>query len=154
MALDTKSYIDPNEEICRLYVTVRHVPVINNVPAKNKVDHILKGPIVLKASDFKPYGTFKDFYLIDGTKTDWYQYPAEYRDSYDKELSDGPEIYYIDRYGDQGIQFCVDWLGKDNKSTLYIDYIEVYDNDGWNDYLENPKYVDSLVTTYAQKYSK
>jgi hypothetical protein len=68
--------------------------------------------------------------------------------------SDGPEIYYIDKYGDQGIQFCVDWLAKDNKSTLYIDYIEVYDNDGWNDYLENPKYVDSLVTTYAQKYSK
>ena len=150
MALDVSGNVNQNEEVCKLYVSVRHVPVSNNTDG-NKIDHILKGPITLKVSDFKPNGAFDYFYLDNSAP--WYTYPVEYHENPPAGVSN--TTTWIDKYGDQGIQFCVDWLRKDTRCTLYIDYIEVYDNDGWNRYLD-PDTRESVIRdiqTYAEKYS-
>src|SRR5690606_5152 len=56
---------------------------------------------------------------------------------------------------DTGIQFCVDWLGDYNTGILYVDFAEVYDNDGWNRYVnpETHQEVIDSIEAYAQRYS-
>lgn len=144
MALDTLESINPNDTICRLYVVARYRIQENGIFVGDDRDMVLKS-IVLKASDFQPYGTFKTMYIDDGIK--WYQYPKEFKDPEDGQPL---QVYFFDRWGDEGIQFCVDWLREDKKCNLYIDYIEVYDIDGGQDFADYPDSVTSKVTSYAQ----
>jgi len=153
MALDVSGKVNPEEEVCKLYVSVRHVPVVNGVPG-NKADHILKGPITLKVKDFHPYGKFEYFYL--DVKTPWYTYPIEYHETEGGSgISSNRNTVWEDKYGDQGVQFCIDWLRSDSRCTLYIDHIEVYDKEGWNDFID-PDTRGSTITniqSYAKKFS-
>jgi hypothetical protein len=153
MALDVSGKVNPDEDVCKLYVLVRHTPLVNGV-AGNKVDHILKGPITLKVKDFQPYGTFNYFYLDN--KTPWYTYPIEYHESEGGSgINSTSNTIWEDKYGDQGVQFCVDWLRNDSRCTLYIDNIEVYDKDGWSDYInpETRKSVIKNIQSYAKRFS-
>ncbi len=45
-----------------------------------------------------------------------------------------------------GVQFNVKWLGSRN---LYVDYIEVYDQDIWGDYLLDPNTAQTRILNYA-----
>lgn len=153
MALAVNDQVGQEEAVCNLYVVVRHSWVENNQGGPN-VDDTLKGPITLYVSDFPPDSSFKDFYLVEGTNS--YQYPTEFRDSpYDNKrvLPENLNGYWRDIYGNQGVQFCIDWLRNDNKCTLYIDYVEVYDLEGWSGYLENDSIVINNIQTYAQNFS-
>ena len=70
----------------------------------------------------------------------WYKYPAEFilpenlQNIVEPQSNDYPK--YIDWESYTGIQFWVDWLRDDDLCTLYIDYVEVYDNNGWNDFID------------------
>ena len=153
MALDVSGKVNPDEEVCRLYVLVRHTPVVNGAPG-NKVDHTLKGPITLKVKDFQPYGKFDYFYLDD--KIPWYTYPIEYHDPEGGSgISSTSNTVWEDKYGEQGVQFCIDWLRNDSRCTLYIDNIEVYDNDGWSDFIDPDKRGSTItnIQSYAKKFS-
>ncbi len=48
--------------------------------------------------------------------------------------------------GAYGVQFNVRWLGNRN---LYIDYIEVYDQEIWKEYIQYPSIVTSEILAYA-----
>lgn len=152
MALGTLQSINPDDTICRLKVVSRYRWQVNGVHTGNDSDMVLKS-IYLKASDFLPYGEFKEFYLID--TSDYYIYPPEFREATGdnkRDFTGNTGVLFFDRWGDQGIQFCVDWLGDNSKCNLYIDYVEVYDNDGGQDFAIDPGRVDSLVREYAQSF--
>jgi hypothetical protein len=54
--------------------------------------------------------------------------------------------------GSYGVQFNVRWLGDGSLSgsrNLYVDYIEVYDNLIWSNYLSNPSSVTTQIINYA-----
>ena len=108
---------------------------------------------VIKVSDFNPDSSFKDIYLDDDTL--WYQYPSEFiaARNLDK-IVDPPAgtLSYIEDESFTGIQSCVEWLRNDNKCTLYIDYVELYDNNGWNRYLANPDEVADTIKAYVSSF--
>ena len=157
MALANRGNYLENDPICNIYVVVRHCWVDENNHWGENLDDTLKGPITLYASDFPSDSSFKDFYL-GSPDSNWYQYRTEFRDNpYDNKISAPENLgrHWTDLYGGQGVQFCVDWLRNDDKYTLYIDYIEVYDDEGWNEYL-NPQTQNQVITniqTYAQNFS-
>ena len=147
MALSNPQGVLANEDVCRIKVVFRY-----------KIDSLhydteFKSRL-LKVSDFNSDSTFKDFYLDDDTL--WYQYPDSFivpRNA-DK-LIDPPAstLNYIDYESYTGIQYWVEWLRNDNKCNLYIDYVELYDNAGWNDYITNPQRVADSIKAYAQSFS-
>lgn len=147
--------IDPEEVVCKLYVRESYRYQIDGQVVCCTIHWPLK-EITLKVSDFAPYDTFKVFYLHTNPDSVWYKYPEEFQDPHDgsnkRENLQTQDILYFDRWGGQGVQFCVDWLRNDTKCNLYIDYVEVYDNDGGQDFADDPERVDSLVRTYAQQF--
>mgnify|MGYP005853093803 CR=1 FL=1 len=147
--------LNEEEDVCRIYVSVRHAPLINGVWNDSVYDHILKEPITLKVSDFPQDGSFKDFYFSNDPNLRWYQYPPEYRESsnYDNLRNPAePCTVWVDIYGNNGVEFRVDWLRNDTKCDLYIDYIEIYDDFGWRQYLEDPGEISNQIKLYAQRY--
>jgi hypothetical protein len=144
--------IDPEEVVCRLYVRETYRDQINGIiPGGNK--HWPLKEITLHVSDFAPYDTFKVFYLGN---PNWYKYPEKFQDPHDgsnkRENLQLQDTLYFDRWSAQGVQFCVDWLRNDTKCNLYIDYIEVYDNEGGQHFANNPDSVTSRVANYAQNF--
>ncbi|MFI5406242.1 MAG: hypothetical protein ACHQ1D_06980, partial [Nitrososphaerales archaeon] len=157
MALSVNGQVGQQDTICNMYVVVRHSLEGSN----DNVDDTLKGPITLQVSDFPIDSTFKEFYL-GPPNNNWYQYPPEFRDNPDimKQVlpeNQGEVERWVDIYGNQGVQFCIDWLRNDTKYTLYIDYIEVYDLEGWNVFAEGDSITVSQtiqdIKGYAQTYS-
>ncbi|NWF91244.1 MAG: hypothetical protein HXY50_17490, partial [Ignavibacteriaceae bacterium] len=158
MALKVNGNVQPDEEVCKLYVVVRHSWNDGNGNWFPNVDDTLKGPITFYVSDFQANGQFADFYIIDSTN--WYRYPEEFRDNPNDNKIAAPENLggrWVDIYGDQGIQFCIDWLRTDDKCTLYVDYIEVYDLEGWKVFAEGDSITISQtiqdIKGYAQNFS-
>ncbi|RKY97300.1 MAG: hypothetical protein DRQ13_04850 [Ignavibacteriae bacterium] len=155
MALDyDPALVDTTEEACRITARVRHAVWINGVYADSVANDTLGVPITLKVADFPSDGSFEDFpierytYLPD--------YPEQFIDG-KLEIPSDDDITYTDSDGENGIEFLVEWLLDDTLCTLYIDYVEVYDNYGWNDFMTG----DSLqtaqtikkITDYAESYS-
>jgi len=154
MALDTLTYINTNDVICRLSIIARYRRQENGVFVNDYDQDTLLKSITLKASDFQPYGTFKEFKLID--TSDYYIYPPEFRDPENgiavRDFSQLLGVHFFDRWGDQGVQFRVDWLGDNSKCNLYIDYVEVYDNDGGQDFTNaiGLNRIYNRINTYLQ----
>jgi len=155
MALDyDPQSVDPSEQVCVIKVVYRYGEIYNTPPPPYdsvKVYDTVFVQDTLTVSDFNPDGSFKFFKM---PKT--YQYPSKFSSDQPEGKLELPapdvDTTYTDANGDNGIQFFVEWLGV---GTLYIDYIEVYDNFGWNDYI-NPAKHDSVITniqSYAQSYS-
>ena len=156
MALARDPSVDTTQNVCRLYVLVKYRRKVNN----NYIDdsdstYVLTDTIYLKVSDFPSNGQFKDFYLSEIPSQRTYEYPEMFRSDLttDKMVALPDSIYREDRDGGQGVQFCIDWLRSDTLCTLFIDNIEVYDNDGWNYYLSEPYITTQNIRTYAQNYS-
>ena len=158
MALDyNPEIVNQNESVCRIKVVYRYTIVEGNPPYP-KAEINLMPPRVLKVSDFNPDSSFKDItFGLPPNIT--YEYESIFRERsiQNKMLTEtGDTPYYSDVFTDNGVQFCVDWLRNDTLCTLYINYAEIYDNDGWNAMVE-----DSLtaaiaiqnITDYAQNYS-
>ena len=147
--------VNPNEEVCKLTIRVRHAKFVNGIWTGEVPDDTLKGSYTLKVSDFPADGSFKYFYLEEGGLS--YQYPQEFwtnlsKGNYEFPLP-GQTITYDDMGPMNGVEFLVNWLRDDDLCTLYIDEIEVYDNDGWNKYILDPQTVLDNIQSYTQNYS-
>jgi hypothetical protein len=152
MALDFDlGSVNQNENVCVIKVVYRFGEVINGIYVGTRDTVFLQD--TLKVEDFPSNGNFDYF---DFEAPNYYEYPSE---SYPSEVEEKMGIpyengiKYKDSNGDNGIQFWVDWLREDTLCTLYIDYAEVYDNDGWNNYIEFPGLVATQITNYVQRYS-
>ena len=147
MALD-KNGVQEDEDVCRIYVRVRHIKYENGVEVGTFVDN-LGYPVTIKAFEFPEDGIFKAFNYE-------YNY-AEYRDYLSDQIRGGDNANsgttYDDTKGNTGVEFCVEWLRSDNLCTLYIDNVEVYDNNGWSDYIIDTFLVTSRVQNYAQSFT-
>lgn len=80
-----------------------------------------------------------------------YKYPEQFIPSNSKELRyiDGPtssSLNYDDRLEGTGIQFVVDYLGG---AKICVDYIEVYDEQIWNDFILDPGGISDQIKSYA-----
>ena len=154
MALSKSSGIPDDEEVCRIMVVYRYAEVYPNQTWNYGQDTFLVK--TLRVQDFPEGGEFAHI-SFDST----YRYPEKFwipelydRDyMYKLELPPADTITYNDTEAGLGIQFWLDWLRSDNLCTLYVDNIEVYDNDGWNDYLLDPDEIAGLIGNYADSIS-
>jgi hypothetical protein len=150
MALDNHGGADLNEDVCVIKVVFRY---------KNPDDSLHYDTTfiarTLKVGDFDTSGKFDDFYLNPIPLLGWYEYYPGFILPEKFTLIEGSQlaVNFIDWESYTGIQFWVDWLMDDTLCTLYIDYAEVYDNDGWNAYLQDPIGVSDSITAYAQSFS-
>jgi hypothetical protein len=149
MALDfNPDSVEQNENVCVIKVVFRYGKSVNGQVTTH--DTVFRKD-TLKISDFNSDGSFKHFTLNPP-----YQYPSEFVPSdYEGRAETPPdvEVYYTDSQGNNGIQFWVEWLRDDALCTLYIDYAEVYDNNGWDDFVDNPDSVALKVQNYVQSHS-
>ena len=141
--------VNQTDPVCKIKVVYRYNDINDN--SKKYTAILLER--TLKVSDFPIPDSFKVF-DFDGLTYhyDTEKFPSDNLGRYSPESS---KINYTDWVEGTGIQFCVDWLGNTNLGILYVDYAEVYDNDGWNRYI-NPitqnAVLDSIVV-YAERYS-
>ncbi|MBK9098214.1 MAG: hypothetical protein IPM14_08905 [bacterium] len=132
MALDNHGYASINEDVCVIKVVFRY---------KNPNDSLHYDSTfiarTLKVGDFDTNGNFDDFYLHPNPLSGWYEYYPGFILPEKFSLMEGSSlaVNFIDWESFTGIQFWVDWLRTDTLCTLYIDYAEVYDNDGWNAFM-------------------
>ena len=150
MALHKLGNVDSSEVVCKIKVVFRYKDN-DQIGKHHDVTFIER---TLKVGDFDTNGGFDDFYLHVYPDSGRYEYYPNFilHKDFTLNVGDPASIDYIDWESYTGIQFCVDWLREDTLCTLYIDYVEVYDNNGWNDFIEDPDEVVDRCTTYAQKY--
>lgn len=151
MALDNPQSVPPVENVCVIKAVHRYI-LIDEEQNWSWHDTVLLQRTLTEA-DFNANGSFNNYSIGEPP----YRYQYDERFYLDKPTNRDiqeldPPIYY-DWHKGTGIQFCVDWLRDDNLCTLYIDYSEVYDNDGWNFYVTNPGLVEQNITLYTQNYS-
>ena len=137
--------VSQNEDVCIIKVVYRSVRQYPGGwdPPEDKV-FIQK---TLKVKDFSRDGKFNYIYF-DRT----YNYPEKFLIP---EWDNPPQSQYTynDTEAGLGIQFRVDWLRKDKLCTLYVDNIEVYDDDGWDDVIKDPIGIVQKIKKYAASYS-
>ncbi|WP_407931570.1 hypothetical protein, partial [Ignavibacterium album] len=134
MALNNQGNAGAEENVCKIKVVFRYKDLSDSL--HHDVTFIER---TLKVGDFDTLGNFDYFYLHQDPALGIYEYypnfilPKNIGQMVDSE----PPINYIDWEEYTGIQFWVDWLRDDTLCTLYIDYAEVYDNDGGDDLFED-----------------
>ncbi|MCU0364603.1 MAG: hypothetical protein MUE93_02910 [Ignavibacteriaceae bacterium] len=149
MALDNHGGANPNEDVCIIKVVFRY-----KVPNTTTFIDFPFIERMLKVGDFNTEGQFDDFYLHPNPLLRAYGYWPNFilPDHLDQMVDSEPPINYIDWEEYTGIQFCVEWLRSDTRCTLYIDYAEVYDNKGWNDFIRAPEATADLIKNYAYSF--
>ena len=151
MALSNPQSVPGTEDVCKIKVVFRYKDLRDN-------EHYDKPFIsrILKVSDFNPDSSFKYIYFHDEPNLRWYEYPDSFivPTKADKIVEPSAETFsYVDYESFTGIMYWVEWLRNDNKCNLYIDNVELYDNDGWRFYLEDPIGVSDSIKAYAQSFS-
>jgi hypothetical protein len=152
MALSNFYSVPGSEDVCVIKVVYRYNVQYQNGTWDPPVETVFVQK-TLKVQDFPNGGEFNYFYF-DAP----YIYPKIFRPPeiaetdymYKLEVEQSEPVIYNDTEAGEGIQFWVDWLRTDTLCTLYVDNIEVYDNDGWNEYVQTP----GLVTTRIQNYAR
>jgi parallel beta-helix repeat protein len=59
------------------------------------------------------------------------------------------DTVFIDDIPETGIEFRIDWF---DVGKLYVDYVEVYDQLIWNDYIQTPQIVANRIRDYANRF--
>jgi hypothetical protein len=151
MALDNRWGVESEENVCIIKVIFRY-----KVP---NTTTFIDYPFIertLKVGDFDSTGKFDYFYMNEDPLLRHYEYwpnfilPANLSQMVDSE----PQVDYIDWEEYTGIQFWVDWLRADTLCTLYIDYAEVYDNDGWNHFIIDLRWNSTINKLLTHKASQ
>jgi len=96
-------------------------------------------------ADF-PDNSFQVFDLV-------YTYPPEFINPVLSPEGDSYDAGYFpfdDTQHNTGIEFQLDWVGM---GTLYVDYVEVYDMEIWDDYIDDPLFVSSALQSFLSTYS-
>jgi hypothetical protein len=142
MALDYPDTLGGGEDVCKIKVVFSY---------RDSVEYRLHDTTflerILKVEDFDSTGDFKYFYFAINPDMSWYNY---YPDRY---MENPPSLEnYIDWEADTGVQFIVNWLRTDTLSRLYIDFVEVYDRDGWNNYVASPEMTIENIQYYISDY--
>jgi len=148
------NFVSLNEDVCVIKAIFTYKEVYSNDSAKFFNEPFLTD--TLKVGEFNIDSSFK--YFNFGGRT--YKYRPEFflPAKLDNRVN-SPQydlLYYTDSESYTGIQFCVDWLREDTLCALYIDYVEVYDNNGWNDFMGDSLTVAETIQnikTYAQSYN-
>lgn len=152
MALSKAPGVTGSEEVCEIKVVYRY-KVSYSATSSEFFDSVFMRR-TLKVEDFDTNGNFSDFHLDDDTI--WYKYPVEFilPERLENFVNPQPDQYpdTTDSESYTGIQFCVDWLRSDTLCTLFIDYIEVYDNNGWNDFIDDPGGTAYKITSYVDSF--
>ena len=137
LALNSSSQLlQQTEPVCELRVIVRYAKIFTG-GWSCCVNRVLKDTI-LKVSDFPSNGDFRNFNLE-------YGYP---KDFYDR--TGLKDTTYSEEDADNGIQFQVKWFGK---GKLFADYIEVYDNIVWKQYILQKDNIENRIKQYALSYN-
>ncbi len=162
LALSNPHSLNPDRKICVIKVVYRYAEVYNTTPPSWTLHDTTFLQDTLKISDFPQNGSFKLFDSNGQT----YTYPEKFQSTITGDratlsaaftdiINPGDTLFkYEDRNSDNGIQFCVDYLGNDS-TTLFIDYAEVYDENGWDEYM-NPltrSNVLNKIQNYTESYS-
>lgn len=152
MALSNPQSVSGSEDVCKIKVVFRYKDLRDG----QLYDAEFKSR-VLKVSDFNQDSSFKDIYFDENPTLRSYKYPDSFYvpGNVDK-IVEPPEgtINYRDWESFTGIQYWVEWLRTDALCNLYINFVELYDNDGWNEYL-SPLTHDEVVQNiqnYAQSF--
>lgn len=150
MALNNHGNAGPDEDVCKIKVVLRYK--IEGITGHH--EHTFPLERTLKVGDFGTSGDFNEFYLHPNPDLGLYCYPDQFW--LPKNIENFPDapssVGYIDDESYTGIQYWVEWLGNDDLYTLYIDYVEVYDRDGWKEYIDFPQQVIDNITDYAEDY--
>jgi hypothetical protein len=151
MALDNHGNAGPDEDVCKIKVVFRYK---DNDQIGAFHDRTFPLERTLKVGDFDINGGFDEFYLHPNPDLGLYCYPGQFW--LQKNIENFPDAPssggYIDDESYTGIQYWVEWLGNDDLFTLYIDYVEVYDRDGWKEFIDRPNETAQLIADYAQDY--
>lgn len=146
MALENTDSVPGSEDVCIIKVVYRY----KDVETGDFYETVFLER-TLKVQDFDPNGLF-DLFDFEGAT---YDYDDQFNlpENFDK-LIDPPAgtITYTDIESYTGIQYVVDWLRDDDDCTLYIDYVEVYDNKGWNDFIFQPEETANKIKAYADSF--
>ena len=96
--------------------------------------------------DYKAFPLFYSYDIFDGTDSEEYYTLPTFLDAYDETQTDGIGLNIGAK-----TQFKVKWLGT---KELFVDYIEVYDIDIWENYfiLHFPSLI-SNITSYDQEFA-
>jgi hypothetical protein len=142
MALDYPDTLGGGEDVCKIKVVFSY---------RDSVEYRLHDTTflerTLKVEDFDSTGDFKYFYFSINPDMSWYNY---YPDRY---MENPPSLdNYIDWEEHTGIEFRVDWLRTDTLCRLYIDFVEVYDRDGWDNYVASPEMTIENIKYYISDY--
>jgi len=150
MALSNPQSVPDNEDVCKIKVVFRYKDL--------RDDEHYDVPFIsrrLKISDFNTDSSFKYIYFDEEPELRWYEYPDSLRGPAKLDQIIEPPagtFSYVDYESFTGIMYWVDWLRNDNKCNLYIDYVELYDNDGWKDYIERPFQTSNFIKSYADSF--
>ncbi|MCW8816297.1 MAG: hypothetical protein OQJ93_10165 [Ignavibacteriaceae bacterium] len=153
MALDKPENADTTLPVCEIKVVYRFQREHTQGPPEPKKDTVFLSRI-LTVGDFPDSGHF-DYFKFD---PEWYKYPEHFwlpKDAGKLLYIPEDSVWYNDVNDDIGIQFWVDWLidiEEDSGYTLYIDKIEVYDEDWKEGYIEHPEVVVNRINTYSEDY--
>jgi hypothetical protein len=143
MSLEYNSQeVNQKDSVCLIKVIYSYTEF--DADAKEIIKDTVLIKTVIKVEDFNADGSFSYFYFNEDCAR-WYRYPSKFINDNNEHGS----INYIDTNPHNGIQFVVEWLGV---GSLYIDYVEVYDNDGWNDYLNDPVETAEKIKKYIRDY--
>jgi hypothetical protein len=160
MALIKDPSVNQNENVCVIKVVHRYTKFTKQPDGSYdqgvRFEDVLRKD-TLKVNRFRTDSSFSDIYF-DEIIPKYYEYDNRFRPNYEsmrtpqmRPSEQSAEFIYSDILLDNGIQFCVDWLRSDTLCALYIDYAEVYDNNGWAQFLEDPGGISSRIKVYAQE---
>lgn len=153
MALSKNPAVADTEVVCVIKVVHRYIKftmITPNIYDSIPEEYILRMD-TLRVSRFNSDSSFKHIYfeeLLDN----WYRYDPKFKPDYGKMMRDNAQqdsVIYRDILLNTGIQFCVDWLRSDTLCTLFIDNVEVYDENGWERFLTAPDTVATQIKNYA-----
>lgn len=143
---------EPTDTVCKLYVRYRFALKENGQVVEIKEE--IFDSLYLTAADL-PGETFH-VKSLNG-----YIYPVQYRDQTVSQRWSNPNLsgtYYEDIDTLMGIEYCVKWYGH---GKLYIDYVEVFDDDNlpynqgiWKQWLDDPGDVATKIDLFLSTYSE
>lgn len=160
MAITKHTTVNDNENVCVIKVVHRYTKFTKQPNGTYDQGEIFEDVLrkdTLKVIRFRADSSFSDIIFLE-LEDSRYEYDSRFRPNYEsmrtpqmRPSEQSAEFVYSDILLDNGIQFCVDWLRSDTLCTLYIDYAEVYDNNGWAQFLDQPDIVSEQIITYAQE---
>ncbi len=139
----SEQYLDTTS-VCKLTIFYQYKWKVTDADTGSA--SVILAESILRVSDF-PADTFYKFMLQ-------YHYPDRLAKDGPRDLPGyqmvNPDTTIIDMDPGTGIEFRIDFYGK---GKLYTDWVQVYDQNIWGDYINNPDTVATNIKTFANAHS-